>query len=78
MPTIMKNNTPEILKKKNLSISKFHRLLIRGDDTSMSYPLAHELATKDTIRETMEIGIIKRAAVALGVTFDDLVEIEAA
>jgi hypothetical protein len=38
-----------------------------GDDTEMSYPLAHELATKDIIRETMEVGIIKRAVVTLEV-----------
>ena len=77
MAHIMKNKIPSILKAKNLNATEFHHMFISGGkETRLSYPKALELATKETIPEKMEIGTLKKAALVLGTTFDNLIEIE--
>lgn len=78
MAVIMKNKLPGLLKDRNLNISDFHSLLIRGGkDTNLSYPKAHELATVKTLPDTMSLGTVRKAAVALGVSLSDIIELEA-
>lgn len=73
----MKNKIPNILHSRKLKITDFHDLLVRGTGTKISYPTAHKLATDDSIPKKMEIQTLAKVAVVLGVTFNDLVEIEA-
>lgn len=75
----MKNKIPNILHSRRLKVGEFHDLLVRGGDgTKISYPTAHKLATDETIPKKMEVQTLAKVAVVLGVTFNDLVEIEAA
>lgn len=77
MTVIMKNKIPQILNKRELNISDFHSLLIRGGkDTNLSYPKAHELATVAILPDTMSLGTVRKAAVALGVSLGDVIELE--
>lgn len=76
MATIMKNKIPDILGDRNMNPTQFHTLLIQGgEDTYLSYPIAHELATKKELRGTMSLENIKKAVMALGVTFNDVIEL---
>lgn len=75
---IMKNKIPDILHERRLNATDFHGLMVSGGaDTKVSWPIALELATKKTIRDTMQIGNIKKAAFALGLSLTDVVVIEA-
>ena len=79
MATIMKNKIPGILSNRHLTITQFHTLLVQGgDETYLSYPMAHKLATEENLSNTMALGTVKKAVVALGIKFDDAIELVAA
>jgi hypothetical protein len=75
MAIIMKNKIPSILDDRKMNSTDFHTLLVQRRVTYLSYPIAHELATKEELRDTMSLGNIKKAVVALGVTFNDVIEL---
>lgn len=76
MAVIMKNKIPGILSDRHITTTQFHTLLVQGGDkTYLSYPIAHELATNPELRDKMYLGNIKKAVLALGVSFNDAIEL---
>lgn len=76
MSIIMKNKIPQILKERNLSTTGFQILLAQGGkNTFLSYPIVRELATKEELRGSMALDNIKKAVIALGITFNDAIEL---
>lgn len=75
MATVMKNKIPSILDDRKMKPTEFHTLLVQRRSTYLSYPIALELATKEELRGTMSLENIKKAVVALGVTFNDVIEL---
>ena len=80
MAYVMKNKIPQILKERGLKISDLHALILTRTEQRISYQSLHELAREEAINisDGVRIGSLKMIAVALGVTFDDLIDIEAA
>lgn len=76
---VMKNKIPNILRGRNLNITDFHGLLVSGGKgTRISYPTAHKLATEESVDPKIEVQTLAKIAVTLGLTLNDLVEIEVA
>lgn len=79
MDYIMKNKIPTLLINRDITIADLHaRILSSGQ--RISYQSLLEIAKEDAanapLPEGIRAGTLKLIAVALGVTFNDLIEIE--
>jgi hypothetical protein len=75
----MKNNIPNILDRRGLSISDLHRVIIQNGQ-SCSYPAVHALSRHNAgpIADRVQIGTLRKIARALDVSISDLIgEVEA-
>lgn len=76
---VIKNKIPNLLKDRNISVTDLqYKILSMG--YRISYQPLLEVAGKEAIgkplREGIRIGTLELIAVALGVTFNDMIEIE--
>lgn len=80
MKHIMKNKIPALLKERNIPISDLHAQIL-GMGERISYQSLRELANPKAdsapLPDNVRAVTLKMIAVALGVTLNDLVEIEA-
>jgi DNA-binding Xre family transcriptional regulator len=81
MNYVMKNNIPALIKERGIKISDLHaQILSTGERISYQslLEIAKEEAANNPLPEGIRAGTLKLIAVALGVTFNDMIEIEPA
>lgn len=74
----MKNNIPALIKERDIKISDLHaQILATGG--RISYQSLLDIAKEDAINnplpEGVRVGTLKLVALALGVTFNDMIEL---
>lgn len=65
---MIKIKLAEILKEKGKSIYWL------ADQTGITYPTLHKIATKET--QSIKLDVLEKIMIALDVTFDEILEIE--
>lgn len=79
MDYVMKNKIPTLIKDRGIKISDLHAQIL-GAGHRVSYQalleIAKEEAANSPLPEGVRAGTLKLIAVALGVTFNDMIEIE--
>lgn len=65
---ILKNNVPEILKARKMSISDLMR------ESGLSYPSALKMAKLSILPDTINMGTLRKTADGLGLKVADLIE----
>ena len=65
---LIKIKLAEILKEKGKSIYWL------ADQTGITYPTLHKIATKET--QSIKLDVLEKIMIALDVTFDEILEIE--
>lgn len=81
MGYVMKNKIPTLLSDRKIKVSDLHaKILSTGERISYQslLEIAKEEAANNPLPEGIRAGTLKLVAVALGVTFDDMIEIEPA
>jgi hypothetical protein len=81
MEYIMKNKIPTLIKSRGIKITDLHaQILSTGERISYQslLEIAKEEAANNPLPEGIRAGTLKLIAVALGVTFNDMIEIEPA
>lgn len=78
MPYVMKNNIPTLIKDRGINIADLHaKILSTGE--RVSYQALLEIAKEDAasvpLPKGVRAGTLQLVAVALGVTFNDMIEI---
>ena len=68
MNLLIKIKLSEILKEKGKSIYWL------ADQTGITYPTLHKIATKET--QSIKLDVLEKIMIALDVTFDEILEIE--
>lgn len=79
MDYIMKNKIPTLVKDRGIKITDLHaQILSTGERISYQslLEIAKEEAANSPLPDGIRAGTLKLIAVALGVTFDDMIEIE--
>ena len=65
---LIKIKLAEILKKKGKSIYWL------AEETGITYPTLHKIATKET--QSIKLDILEKIVIALDITFNEILEIE--
>lgn len=79
MDYVMKNKIPTLIKDRGINIADLHaKILSTGQRVSYQalLEIAKEEAANAPLPEGVRAGTLKLIAVALGVTFNDMIEIE--
>lgn len=74
----MKNNIPTLIKDRNITVTDLHaKILSTGQRVSYQalLEIAKEEAANNPLPEGIRAGTLKLIAVALGVTFNDMIEL---
>lgn len=65
---ILKNNVPQILKDRKMSITDLMRV------SGLSYPSVYKMGTLQIVPDTMNMGTLRKVAEGLGLKISDLIE----
>lgn len=70
----MINRIPYLIRNSGLNLSEFHRLMIKDEETKLSYQSLHRIANSEQrfLPSSTRIGTLQKVATVLNLTVNDL------